>query len=351
MRNIFRLLSNGIVALLSCTLLLLATSCTSNGKKLHIYCWADTISPSLIEKFEAEYGCQIVIDTYDTNESMYAKLKAGAQGYDIIVPSSYQLDLLAQQKMIHELDLTKIPNVKYIDLSLLPQDGVPPLKEGIPFHVAFSSIGYRKDRVENPQPTWAMFSREDLRGRMTMLNDPREIIGAALKFLGYSANSRSAKEIYEATQTIIGWKRNLSKFESEQYSSGLASAEFLLSYGYNGDLLRIMNENPDVAILYAKEGTLIGVDHLTIPQGAPNIDLAHNFINFMLQPENAAINIQHVFFYSPNIAAYELLPPKLKNNPGLIPSADILRQSEVIKDLGADSRLYYSAWDVIKAAP
>jgi spermidine/putrescine transport system substrate-binding protein len=318
--------------------------------ELHVFIWSDYIKPELIKKFEKTYHCRVIVDTYDSNESMYAKLKLGALNYDILFPSNYFLDLMVDQNMLQPIDTSFIPNGKNIDPIYLKLAGAVPNEYGIPYMVSNTGIAYRKDRVKEFEPSWGIFARTDLKGRMTMLNDIREAIGAGLKYLGFSINTTNPDEINKAVDQLIEWKRNLAKFESEQYKNGIASAEFLVVQGYAGDILQVMQENQNVDFAYPQQGMLMSIDYLTIPKDAHNVELAHQFINFLLDGDIAAENMAFGHHLSPNIAAYDKLPPELRSSPVLFPSEKVLLKSEIIQNLGKDDALYNQAWDKIKAA-
>jgi spermidine/putrescine transport system substrate-binding protein len=328
----------------------LISSCSSSDKDLQIYIWGDYIKPELIERFESENGCSVIVDTFDSNESMYAKLNLGASGYDLIFPSNYFADIMQKQGMLEEIDATMIPNFHFIDATYLKMLNFSKGIYGVPFTVSYSGIAYRNNRIKNPDQSWSIFDRHDLKGRMTMLNDLREVLGAALKFLGFSINTINPIEIRQATNILIEWKKNLAKFESEQYKNGIASAEYLVVQGYSGDILQVMQENPNVSFFLPKEGSVISIDVIALPRDAYNKKLAYAFINFLLDPEVAAENMAYTRFVSPNSGAYEKLSPQLKNNPALFPPKEILDKSELIKNLGSHAELYNRAWDQLKAA-
>ncbi len=329
--------------------LIFLSSCSSNDKELHIYSWGDYINPEVVKKFEEKYHCRVILDTYDSNESMYSKLKSGATGYDLIFPSNYILDLLNQQQMLQPIDKTKIPNLKYLDTHLIELLKTTVDASSIPYMLTFSGIGYRQDHISNMVDSWNAFGQSQWRGRMTMLNDFRETIGAGLKYLGYSVNSKEEKEIQAAADQVIKWRNNLAKFESEQYKNGIATAEFLVVHGYNGDILQVMQEDKGVNFIYPKEGAVVSCDYLAIPKNAPQNALAHEFINFLYEPEMAALNMSTTLFISPNKQAYRYLAPHLKNNPVLFPSDETLEKMELILDLGQDIVKYHRAWDRIKS--
>jgi spermidine/putrescine transport system substrate-binding protein len=320
-------------------------------KVLHVYTWADYIKPEVVQRFEQENRCRIVIDTFDSNEAMYAKLKAGASGYDVLTPSSYYVAIMSGQGMLLDLDHAKLPNLANVDTAYLRIALDPQMKHSVPYMLTNTGLAYLKSKVKDPQPTWAMLDRGDLKGRMTMLNDMRETVGAALKFLGYSLNTTDDRQLEQARDVVIRWKRNLAKFESEQYKSGLASGEFLLAHGYSGDILQAEQENADIAFLAPREGLSISCDDLVILKDSKAADLAHRFIDFLHDPAVAAENSQAISYLCPNMAAYAKLPASFLQDPAVKLDPAVQAKCEVIVDLGKDNAKYTRIWDQIKAAP
>jgi spermidine/putrescine transport system substrate-binding protein len=213
-----------------------------------------------------------------------------------------------------------------------------------------TGIAYLKSKVANFEPTWGMFDRADLKGRMVMLNDMRETIGAALKFLGYSLNSTKPEELAAARDVVVRWKANLAKFENEQYKTGIASGEFLLVHGYSGDILQVQAENSDIAFAMPREGGVISCDDLVIAKSAKEVKLAHAYINFLQDPQVAAENTGFIQYLAPNKGSYPLLDEAIRNNPGIFLAPEIKAKCEVLADLGEQNALYVKVWDEIKAA-
>lgn len=318
---------------------------------LHVYTWADYIKPEVVQRFERENRCRVVIDTYDSNEAMYAKLKAGATGYDLLTPSSYQVQVLEKQGMLQPLDHSRLPNLVNVDREYLAIAIDSGMVHSVPYMLTNTGVGYLRSKVGELEPTWAVFDRSDLKGRMTMLNDMRETMGAALKSLGYSLNSTDSLQLEQAKDVVLRWKRNLAKFENEQYKGGLASGEFVVVHGYNGDLMQARAENPDIAFLAPREGLSLSCDDLVIPKDAKQVELAHRFIDFLHDPEVAAENSVAIQYLCPNSASYDRLPADFVNDPALRLAPEVRARSEVIRDLGADLVKYTRIWDVIKATP
>ena len=335
------------------SLLFALSGCGEKKPVLHVFTWDDYLKPELITRFEKENGCRLAIDTFDSNESMLAKLKAGGGGYDILVPSSYMVKILDREGMLQPLDHARLPNLEHVDREYLEKMAFDKeMKLSVPYMMAATGIGYVDGKVENPTASWTLFDRPELKGRITLLNDVRETTGAALKLLGYSLNTTDDAQLQQAKDIVIRWKKNIAKFESDQYNAGLASGEFLLCHGYTGDLFQAQEENEKVVVIVPQEGTSIACDDLCIPKDAPNPDLAHAFINFLTGPAVAAENSEYIYYLAPNTSAYELLSDDIKNEPAIFIDREIFGKSEVVDDLGEEgNKKYAKLWDEIKAAP
>jgi spermidine/putrescine transport system substrate-binding protein len=224
------------------------------------------------------------------------------------------------------------------------------LHHSAPYMITYVGIGYLKSKVKELKPTWNMLGQAQLKGRMTMLNDMRETIGAALKSLGYSLNTVHDKELAEARDLLIRWKKNLAKFESEQYKTGLASGEFFLVHGYSGDILKVQEENDDIEFMIPEEGYSLASDDLIVPKDARNTALAHKFINFLHDPQVAAENTEYITYLCPNKSSYALLSENVRSNPGIFAPEQVRKKGEAIRDLGEDNAKYIKIWDQVKAA-
>ena len=318
--------------------------------QLHLYTWADYIKPELVTQFEAAHHCKVVIDTYDSNESMYAKVRAGATGYDLIVPSSYMVKLMADQGLIIALDAAKLPNEKNIDPEVLGKIPDKTMAHAVPYATSYGVLAYRKDKIKDAVASWSMLDRPSYHRKSCLLNDMRETLGAALKSLGYSLKTHDEKELAAARDVVIGWKKNIAKFENEQYKGAIDSGEFVLVHGYSGDLFQVVKDNDQVGILMPKEGMTMACDELVIPKGATNPALAYEWLNFILDPAVAAENMEFMGYLMPNLAAQKKVSPSFLTNPAIAIPADLKAKCEVIEDLGADLAKYTKVWDEVKAA-
>lgn len=340
----------GVVALVFLPVFLLGGVCRADGETLHLYTWADYIKPEVVAAFEKKFHARVAIDTFDSNEAMYAKLKSGGAGYDLVTPSSYMAKVMEDQGLLGSWDHARLPNLRNIDGELLSKEPDQKMVYAVPYMISFTGIGFLKGKVTPEPESWEVFGRSEMRGRMTMLNDMRETIGAGLKFLGFSMNSVDPAQIEKARDVVIGWKKNLARFENEQYKSGLASAEFKVVQGYSGDILKAREDNPSIAFALPREGFSLATDVFTLLKGAKETALAHDFVNFLHEPTIAAENSAFISYLCPNSASYPLLPESFRHDPTLFPSAEVRARGEVIGDVGDALRLYSKAWDEIKAA-
>jgi len=329
------------------------TSCAPKERVLHIYIWSDYLADGLIEEFAAANDCEVVIDYYDSNEVLYAKLRGGATGYDLVFPSSYFVRLMAEDGLLQRLQHDNIPNIRNIDPIFVGNVSIDKKMEySIPYMTGATGIAYRRDVVEDFNPSWRIFERDDLAGRMTLLDDPREVLGSALMTLGHSLNSTNEDEIEAAADLVIEWKRNIAQFASEANKAGIASQEFYVVQAWGGDIQQIIDENGDDGLAFAlpTEGFPMWEDTMAIPTGADNVELAEKFINFLHDPHIAARNIEFNSYLCPNWAAYDHLSEETLQNPIVVIPKDILGKGEQIQDIGPHLAKYTAAWDRIKSA-
>ena len=312
-----------LTAMALLTGLLALTGCAKK-KTLHVYIWCDYISPEIVHKFEKQYDCKIQQDIFDSNEMMFAKLQQGGGGYDIVCPSHYYIKKMAASNMIQPLDMERLPSLVNLDQDVLKKFDAEVLAYGVPYFMSYTGIGYRTDMVDlGENPSWDIFLREDLKNRMTLLDDYSEVLGAAARKLGYDFKAllSDPKKMDAAVAVAREWRQNIIKFDNEQYKNGLATGEFLVSMGYFSDLSQIIAEGDgNLALALPEEGCMMSCDMLVIPTTAQNVDLAYAFIDFVHQPENAAQNITDVYAYCPNTGALEYLDEEVKNDPSIFVS-------------------------------
>ena len=329
--------------------------------ELHIYTWSDYIAPDIIQNFEKELNCKVVIDTFDSNEAMYAKLKAGGTGYDIIMPSSYQIAAMAREKMIIELDQARLPNVtKNFDKSFATQILDPTFRYNVPYAVTYTGFCYQKDKIpEGADPaSWSILDNPALKGRVTLLDDIREVIGAGLMSLGFSINSTDPAEIDKAVEQVLKWKANVRKFDGESYKTEVPSGATYLGHGYSTDATQVIvgdeeegtEPREDIGFALPKEGYTIAFDEMVIAAGSKRPDLAYAFINYIYEPEVAAANMDYICGPNPVAPGIALLEEDYRKL--IILDEETLAKGQVLKsfdDQPEVMELYNKAWDRIKA--
>lgn len=343
---------NCLFALLFSAVMVVAlTSCEQPRPVLQVFNWANYMDPDLIAAFEEEFGCRVVIDTFDSNEAMLAKLQSGADDYDVVFPSSYMAAAMQSQGMLRPINHELIPNLQHIDRGLLNQFAIDvEMAYSVPYMLSTTGIGYQSRRIQEPEESWAFFQRDDLQKRATLLNDKRETLGAALKMLGFSLNSTNPEEINQARDLVLLWKAQISKFDSETYIAGLATGEVTGAMGYSGDVFQAQEENSDVEFFIPHEGASVAIDDMVILTSGKEPDLAHAFINFFHDPANAALNMETTYYLCPNQSCYELVDAELRENENIFVSAEILARCEVVTELAPDATaLYDRAWDEVLA--
>lgn len=329
--------------------------------ELHIYTWSDYIAPEVIQAFEEANDCTVVVDTFDSNEAMYAKLKAGGTGYDIIMPSSYQIDTMAREGMIVELDHSKLPNVRAnFDQRFAGQILDPSFKYNVPYAVTYTGFMYLKDKIPSDTDinSWAVLGCEALRQKISVLDDQREIIGAGLMYLGYKINSDSAEEIDAAVNQVLAWKANIRKFDSESYKTEVASGATFVGLGYSTDATQVIvgdeeagaPARDDIGFALPKEGFTIAFDEMVIAADAPQPELAYKFIDFIYDGENAKTNMEYICGPNPVKPGIDALDDEYR---AIIMLPDeVVAMGQVIRsfdDRPEIKELYDRAWDRIKA--
>jgi spermidine/putrescine transport system substrate-binding protein len=332
-----------------------------SGQTLHIYTWSDYFAPEVLESFERGLGVKVVIDTFESNEAMYAKLKAGAVGYDLITPSSYLIAAMAREKMIDKLDHSKIPNVKKnFDPSFAPQILDPSFQYNVPYAVTYTGFVYAKNKVPAGVDvnSWTILSNPAFKGRVSLLDDMREVIGAGLMYLGYSINSTNPAEIDAAVKKILEWRSNIRKFDSESYKNEVASGAMWLGLGYSTDASQVIvgdeeSGSPardDIGFAIHKEGYTIAFDELVVSSASRNKALAYAFINYIYDGEVAKVNMEYICGPNPVKPGIDALDPDYRKM--IVLDAETLKKGQILKgfdDMPKVQELYNAAWDRVKA--
>jgi spermidine/putrescine-binding protein len=344
--------------LVACTVVTLAAACSGKKQKLadelYIYNWSEYMDPQVLEDFEAEFDVRVIEDTFATNEELLAKLQAGASGYDLIFPSDYMVEIMIGEGLLAEIDRENIPNIANIDPVFADPPYDPGMVHCVPYMWGTTGIGYNTEVFEEAPDSWAYLFDPELAsqyaGQITMLNDVREAMGAALKYLGYSLNSTDEAELMEARDLLIQQKAWVYAYDSEQYAPLLSADETVLAHGYNGYFFMTALEDERIWYTIPKEGATIWADNMCVPKTAPNKYTAEVFIDYLLRPEVNAALVNYLWYPSPNSAAKEFIDPEILEEPAIYPPPDVMAQLEWITDVGEATQLYERLWTEVKAA-
>ncbi len=310
---------------------------------LNLYNWSEYIDPDLVAAFETEYSVTVNQDFYDSNEQMQPIISAKNSGYDLIVPSDYMVSILIESGDIAPIQKSAVPNLGNLAdefASGLPYD--PAGDYSVPYQWGTTGLGVDLAVTGEDVPqTWGLVFDADLAaqygidGAITLLNDPRETMGAALKYLGYSLNSTSETELEEAKALVAAASDRIAAFDSDQYDELLAAGQSAVAHGYSGNFLVQFDEADDpeqYTYFVPEEGGTRWVDNMAVVIDAPHPCTAHTFINFILDAENGAALTNWNYYASPNAASVEFIDPEILEDPIVYPQDQ--SKLEFIADTG-----------------
>jgi len=345
---------------------------------LNLYNWTEYIPygsaaedyevTDLVAKFEEETGVKIVQTFYEDNETMLAQIEAGGAPYDLIVPSDYMVSTMADPEvnLLVKVNKDAIPNLKNLDplFTNLPFD--PNGDYSVPYQAGTSGIGFSFEALdaagvdyENGISWGLVFDPEmsaPFAGKISMLNDERETLGAALKYLGYSVNTTSQEELDEATAILKDANSRIAAYDSAAFDDLLMSGETVVAHGWNGGFLgsfdQASTDDYDAYEYYGyavpNEGGIVWVDLMAIPVTAEHPCTALTFMNFILDAENGGELTNYTYYMSPNLAAYEYIDPEILGDEMVFPSEETMSKLEFIADVGDFSLQYSDAFAAAK---
>jgi spermidine/putrescine transport system substrate-binding protein len=321
-------------------------------KKLNFYNWDTYIGENTLADFNSATGIEVKMDLFADNDELFAKLKGGNPGYDIIVPTNDMLERMIKAEMVIPLDHSKIPNMSNIDEPFRDAAFDPGRKFSMPYMWGTMGIGYRKSAVKEPIDSWkVLFDSDEYAGAISLLGDQSTVLGAALKYLGFSYNSTNADELKKVEELLIKQKKNIKVFADDNGQDLLASGEVKICQEWNGDIKQVMTEDDDLNYVVPTEGSLLWQDTLAIPKGAPHPENAHAFINYLLGAEEGKHIAETILFATANKAARDLMADDYKNNPVIFPTAEVIAKCEPGLYLGEEAtKMRDEIWTKIQAA-
>lgn len=319
-----------------------------SGQQLSIYNWAAYIGDHTVSDFEILCDVTVVYDVYDSDEALITKMRQGNPGYDLGFPTDYANSIMSREELLGEVDKTKIPNFSNLSERFINQPFDPDNKYSVPYLWGTTGIGYNRAKVgEDITSFKQMFEYE---GNVGWIDNARSMIGLALIELGFDPNSTNPEEIEQAKQFLIDHSANLVVIAADDGDSLLVQGEIDIVVEYGGDLYQQIVENGDDYVYIAPAGAVLDITSVVILKDAPNPDLAHVFIDYMLDPQVGAHIVDTVRYATPNQAAIDggFIPEEILNNPAVSPNPEDQVSMWFVADIGDAEQLYNDAWDEIK---
>ena len=321
---------------------------------LNVYNWGEYIEQSTIDIFEEKYPyIDVNYTTFDSNEAMYSKIVSGAASYDIVVPSEYMVSKLIQEDMLAEIDYSNIPNYHYIGDAYKNLASDPENKYSVPYFWGTVVVIYNSqfvDEADVKDQSLDLLWNEKYAGKILMFDNPRDSFGISLTRLGYSMNSDNEKEWQEAAKALSDQKPIVQAYVMDAIFDKMEAGEAWIAPYYAGDAFVIQESNPDIKFYIAKEGTNLFVDSMCILKTTEHKKEAELFINFMCEPEIAAMNAETVGYATPNTEAKKLIDPEITGNKIVYPDEDYLKNNtEVFINLPQKTQMLQSTlWTDLK---
>jgi len=326
---------------------------TAGGKeepKLNFYNWDTYIGETTLDDFRGAAGIDVNMSLFATNDELFAKLRAGNPGFDVIVPSNDFVERMVKADMLLPLDHNKIPNFKNVGEAFKNVSYDPSRAHSMPYTWLTLGIGYRKSKVNAKPDSWkVLLDSDEYKGRISLLSEAGDLFRLAAKYKGHSVNGVTKEMMPELEAMLKKQKANVKAFHEDNGQDLLLSGEVDLVLEYNGDIAQIMKEDPDIDFVIPKEGSQFNSDNLAIPKGAPHPENAHKFINYLLDAEAGKKISETILFPTPNEAAKMLMPASYRNNPVIFPPADVLAKCEYAAYNPELQPLYEEAFTRIRA--
>jgi len=315
----------------------------SGSNTLTIYNWGDYVDPELLDRFEDETGIKVIYQTFDSNEAMMTKIGQGGTTFDVSIPSEYAISKMKEDGLLLKLDHSKLPNLKYIDPRFMNLSFDQGNAYSIPYFWGTVGIVFNPELVGDLTfSSWNDLWDKSLRNQILLLDGAREVMGMGLNSLGYSLNDTEEAHLQEAKAKLLQMTPNVKAIVGDEIKMLLANEEAAVGLVWSGDASEIMDENDKLDYIVPEEGSNLWFDNMVIPKTAKNIEGAHQFINFMLDPEVAAQNAEYVGYSTPNEAALALLPEEIATDERFYPDEELTERLEVYDNLGKRMLAHYN---------
>ena len=327
-------------------------SASASAEELTVFNWFDYIDPAVIDLFEDETGITVKYVNFTTNEEMYTKLEAGAGTYDVIFPSEYMIERMIAHDMLEELDLSAMPNFANVMDRLKDPSYDPGNRFSVPYMWGTLGYLYNTEMVDEELTSWSALFDEKYAGNVIMMNSLRDSIGLALKYLGYSMNTRNEAELNEAKDLLIKQKQDKIQcgYLLDETKDKMVGGEAAIGVVYSGDAQYAIEKNENLVYVVPEEGSNIWVDGMCIPKGSKNVEGAMKFIDFLCREDIAAMNFDYIYYCSPIQAVVDGLDEEEAAQSTINPSEDVVSRCEYFNDVEDVMSLYENVWMEIRLA-
>ncbi len=332
-----------------CLLLAPALVCAGD-KTLFVYNWTEYMPDEVLTAFQEKTGIKVIYSTYDSNESMYAKVKlTRGKGYDVVFPSTYFVHKMRKEGLLSPIDHAGLSNFRHLDPILLDKPYDPKNTYSIPYVWGSTALAYNSDQVDPKNMTsWKDLWRPEFKNRLVMNDDVREVLGIGLIINGFSVNDTDPDHIRMAYESIQALMPNIRVFSGDSPKQPLLNLEAWAGMVWNGEAYMAAREFDAIKYVYPEEGAIFWVDSMVIPKGAENKKEALAFIDFILEPENALLVCEYIGYAPANRTAIEMMPEELKNNPTIFPDPTDVTKGEFQTDVGEAILVYERYWERLK---
>lgn len=322
----------------------------ADKSEVYVYNWTEYLPDEVIASFQKDTGIKVVYATYESNESMYARLKIlKGGGYDVVFPSTYFVHKMRKEGLLSPIDRNRLSNFRHLDNRLLNKPYDPDNTYSVPYVWGSTAIGYNADKVKKEAvASWADLFHPGFKGQLVFNDDIREVFGMGLKVLGYSVNETDPAHIQEAYNKLKTLMPNIRLFASDSPKQAFLNQEVTAGMIWNGEIYMASQENPAISYAYPREGAIFWVDSMIIPVNAPNKDNAHRFIDYILRPDMAKQICEYVGYAPANASATALYDESLKNNKIVFPDSADIEKGEFQIDVGDAILVYEKYWEKLK---
>ena len=340
-----------LIALLGVVVMSFASCQRSKHRVVNLGIWSNYLTPEAMAEFQKRTGITIQVSNYSSNEELLAKMQAGGADFDVIVPSDYMIFAMTRLGILKPLDYTKLPHAKGLDARFLKKPFDRENQYSLPFDWGTTGIAVNRSLYAGPVHGWKdLFEKPELAGKISLLDDPREVIGAALKAKGFSLNSHKPAELAQAKVLLLATRKRVKLFTSETLIT-LTNSEAAVSHAYVTDALQARRATGGkVDYILPEEGGTLWLDNLAIPAHAPHPEEAHVLIDFLLEPQTVVSTVTQLFVSPANALALPLLPDAIRKDPLMFPSGQALAKFEMIEDLGDANQAWDRLWTEFKSA-